>query len=305
MQHYEHTMYRSPWLAAILLLAAPVLAAEPTHLRDVVYGHAAGMALTLDVLKPERPNGIGVLFMVSGGFSSDVAAIGSDPNVVSRFAPYLDRGDTVFLVGHGSQPKFTVAEIVGFIHRAVRFVRTHAADYGVDRNRLGISGISSGGYLSLTMGTTGRDGDPAARDPVDRASSRVEAVACFCPPADLVDYGETNRTVLEFKPVEFVWHVFALSDKPREEQVTALRELSPIAHITPDDAPTLILHGDQDELVPYEQAPRFIARLKDQGVAAELITRPGARHTWPTMWADFAVAADWFDKHLPPDAESN
>lgn len=287
---------------ALVLLIVPARAAEPTHLRDVAYGHAAGMALTLDVLKPEKPNGIGILFMVSGGFSSDLSAISADPNLASRFAAYLDRGDTVFLVGHGSQPKFTVAEIVGFIHRAVRFVRSHAADYGVDPNRLGITGISSGGYLSLTMGTSGDDGNPSASDPVDRASSRVEAVACFCPPADLVDYGEPNRTVLEFKPVEFVWHVFALSDKPREEQVKGLRDLSPISHASSDDAPTLILHGDQDELVPYEQAPRFIAKLKEQGVAAELITRPGAHHTWPTMGADFAIAADWFDKYLKPVA---
>jgi acetyl esterase/lipase len=205
----------------------------------------------------------------------------------------------VFLVCHGAQPKFTVDEIVADIHRAVRFIRVHAADYGVDPNRLGIMGISSGGYLSLAIGTMGKDGDRGARDPLDRASSRVQAVACFCPPSDLVDYGQIGRSIVEFEPVKFVWPVFGVQDKPQDEQIKVLRELSPLAAITKDTPPTLIIHGDADPLVPYEQSERFIARLEENNVPHQLITRTGASHTWPTMGEDFALLADWFDKYLP------
>lgn len=287
-------------LLALALTASSVANAEPTRIRDVVYGRAAGMALTLDVLKPEKPNGVGVLFMVSGGFNSDITLIGQGFFPLSLFQPFLDRGQTVFFVAHGSQPKFTVAEIRPMVSRAVRFVRSHAADYGVDPQRLGAMGVSSGGFLTLTLATTGDDGDAAAKDPVDRASSRVEAAACFCPPTDLVDYGEKGRTFLEFKPVEFVWHTIPVQDQPRDEQLKVLGELSPITHITPDDAPTLIIHGDHDELVPHEQSQRFMAKLEAAGVSHELIIREGAGHTWPSMPADFVLLADWFDKRLAP-----
>jgi acetyl esterase/lipase len=285
-------------LSIILTCLASARGAETTRIRDVVYGRAAGMALTFDVLKPEKPSGVGVLFMVSGGFSSDMAFIGSDFLPLSIFQPFIDRGQTVFFVGHGSQPKFTVEEIVPFIRRAVRFIRTHAEDYGVDPNRLGIMGISSGGYLSIMMGATGAPGDASAADPVDRASSNVEAVACLCPPADLVNFGEDGESFVEFKPVEFVWHTIPVKDRPKDEQVKVLTELSPISHVTSDDAPTLIITGDHDELVPHHQSERFIAKLKENGVPAELIIREGAGHTWPEIPQDFAILADWFDKHL-------
>ncbi len=278
-------------------------AQENARLRDVVYGHKFGMALTLDVLKPAKPNGAGVLFMVSGGFTSDMAAADSGffrPGVLKSI---LDRGYTLFLVCHGSQPKFTVGEIVTDVHRSVRFIRVHARDYGVDPDRLGITGISSGGFLALTIGTKGTPGDPNARDAVDRASSQVRAVACFCPATDLVDYGKTGRSILEYEPAKFAWHVFGLEGKAREEQVKALRELSPLASVSKQTPPTMIVHGDADPLVPYEQSERFMAKLADYGVPHQLVTRKGAGHVWLSMAQDATLLADWFDKYLATAAD--
>src|SRR5262249_49117526 len=120
------------------------------RIEDVIYGRKFGTALTLDVFQPFKTNGIGILFMVSGGFFSSHEAI--NPGF---FRALLDRGYTVFAVVHGSQPKFVISEIEPDIHRAVRFVRHHAAEYGVDPNRLGITGGSAGGHLSLMMATQG------------------------------------------------------------------------------------------------------------------------------------------------------
>jgi acetyl esterase/lipase len=275
---------------------------EATRLRDVVYGHKSGMALTLDVLKPARPNGAGVIYMVSGGFVSDMSRTDGGFFGPPVFKPVLDRGYTLFLVCHGSQPKFTIGEIVSDIHRAVRFIRVHAKDYGVDPDRLGIMGTSSGGFLALTIGTKGAPGDPEAKDAVDRASSRVRAVACFCPATDLVDYGKTGRSVLEFEPARSVWHAFGLEGKARDEQIKALRELSPFASVSAQTPPTLIVHGDADLSVPYEQSERFVARLADNGVPHQLVTRKGAGHMWLGMATDARLLADWFDKYLAPTA---
>src|SRR4051794_5830768 len=163
-----------------------------TRVEDVIYGRKYGTALTLDVLKPKQgANGAGVVLVVSGGFVSSHESI--NPAMVR---PLLDRGYTVFAVVHGSQPRYTVPEIVQDMNRAVRFIRHRAGEFGVDPGRIGVTGASAGGHLSLILGTAGGPGDPKAKDPVDRESSRVQAVACFFPPTDLLNYGAAGREMI-------------------------------------------------------------------------------------------------------------
>jgi dipeptidyl aminopeptidase/acylaminoacyl peptidase len=70
--------------------------------------------------------------------------------------------------------------------------------------------------------------------------------------------------------------------------------------VTPDDPPTLIIHGDADKLVPIQQAESIIARFKEAGVKAELVVRKGAGHGWLKLPNDLSLFADWFDRHLQP-----
>src|SRR5262249_3230117 len=151
---------------------------------DVIYGRKFGTALTMDVFSPRKnANGAAVIWVISGGWFSDHRIIRPD----FAYAPVktlIDRGYTVFAVVHAIQPKFTIPEILQDMHRAVRFIRAHAKDYHIDPERIGITGGSAGGHLSLMQGTAGDKGNSKAPDPVDRVSSRVQAVACFFPPTD-------------------------------------------------------------------------------------------------------------------------
>ena len=151
-------------MAAILMsIATTISAEEPTFNRkeDVIYGRKYGTALTMDVFTPKKDaKGIGVIFVVSGGFFSSHEAI--NPSFIR---PFIDRGFTVFAVVHGSQPRFTVPEIIQDMNRAVRFIRHHARDYGIDPDRIGIYGGSAGGHLSLMLGTAGDKGDPECQRP--------------------------------------------------------------------------------------------------------------------------------------------
>jgi acetyl esterase/lipase len=292
------------WLALILLAGTNrAFTQETTRERDVVYGRKFGMALTMDVWKPAKQNGIDVIFLVSGGFRSGLDKVDSERFGAVVLKPFLDRGQTVFAVSHSAHPKFNVMEIVPDIHRAVRFIRIHARDHGVDPDRLGIMGTSSGGFLALSIATTGKPGDQEAKDPVDRASSRVQAVACFCPASDLVNYG-AGRSVVERDPVKAA-AMFGVQDKSKAEQIKELRELSPLGAVTKDTAPTLIIHGDADLAVPYEQSERFVASLAEQKVPHELIARKNAGHNWPEMSKDDVLRAEWFDKHLSPAVEKH
>src|SRR5262245_35161037 len=109
-----------------------------TRKEDVVYGRKFGVALTMDVFTPkEYANGAGLIFVVSGGWFSAHEAI--RPPFVTEF---LGRGYTVFAVVHGSQPKFTIPEILEDMNRAVRFIRFNAKQYEVDPDRIGIFGAS-------------------------------------------------------------------------------------------------------------------------------------------------------------------
>jgi acetyl esterase/lipase len=303
-----------PFLAAALSLAPPAPAADDastTRQEDVIYGRKQGTALTMDVFRPKGDaNGAGVIVVVSGGFFSSHEAI-SPPLI----RPLLDRGYTVFAVVHGSQPRYTVPEIVGDLNRAVRYIRHHAGTYRIDAQRLGITGASAGGHLSLMLGTAGGPGAPEAKDPVDRESSRVQAVACFFPPTDFLNYGAPGRELIHardhgkpFRPAFDYRELDAesnlwvpITDEERLRQIA--RDISPIAHVSPDDPPTLILHGDRDELVPLQQSMTFIEKLKGTGVEAKLVVKEGAGHGWLTMLKDIEMLASWFDKYLKKTTE--
>ena len=170
----------------------PEQGAGVTRKVDVVYGRKHGMALTMDVFTPnQNANGAAIVWVVSGGWFSAHEAISMPP-----VAELLKRGYTVFAVVHGSQPRFTIPEVLQDMNRAVRFIRYHAADYKIDPDRIGITGGSAGGHLSLMQGTAGDKGNPKAKDPVDQTSSRVQAVACFFPPTDFLNYGKPGENAL-------------------------------------------------------------------------------------------------------------
>jgi acetyl esterase/lipase len=168
-------------------------ASEVTRTANVIYGRKIGVALTMDVFTPvAEANGAAVIFVVSGGWVSDSEALNSQ--LIGHFvAEPVRRGYTVFAVFHGSQPKFTIPEVVSDIHRAVRYIRHHARDFQIDPERIGITGGSAGGHLSLMQGTAGDLGNAKATDAVERESSRVQAVACLFPPTDFLNYGGEGK----------------------------------------------------------------------------------------------------------------
>jgi acetyl esterase/lipase len=280
-----------------------------THTEDVIYARKFGTALTMDVFTPKKnANGAAVVLVVSGGWFSDHGTI---PFVMTHSGnEFVKHGYTVFAVVHGSQPRFIIPEAIADLNRAVRFIRYHAKEYKIDPDRIGITGGSAGGHLSLMQGTAGDLGDPKAKDPVDRASSRVQAVACFFPPTDFLNYGGVGKYAFALDGVlanyrvavdvrEFDPKTKRLEHVTDEKKALELaRTISPITHVSSDDPPTLIIHGDADKLVPIEQAEAIVAKLKEAGVPAKLMVKKDAGHGWAGMDKDVPALVDWFDKYL-------
>jgi acetyl esterase/lipase len=299
-----------PWLVLVSLCATgrAVRAGDDasySRKEDVIYGRKYGTALTMDVFTPkENANRAAVIVCVSGGWFS------SHDNInVGMAKEFLKRGYTVFAVVHGSQPKFNIEEILQDMHRAVRYIRHHSKDFNIDPNRIGITGGSAGGHLSLMQGVAGTDGDPKAKDPVDRESSRVQAVACVFPPTDFLNWGEKGKLMLGTHPVVPVGGAFAFYEQDKkslmlepitdpEKRKEIGKKISPIYHVSSSNPPILIVHGDEDKLVPLEQAERFIDKMKEAGVPAELAVKMGGGHDGSTAQFALPKIADWFDKYL-------
>jgi dipeptidyl aminopeptidase/acylaminoacyl peptidase len=263
-----------------------------TRTRDLIYTRHDGVVLTLDVVQPKQPNGYGVISLVSGGWKSSHEGIGSGQ-------PFTDRGYTVFYVVHGSQPRFTVEEITADIHRAVRFVRSRARSFGVDPDKLGITGSSAGGHLSLMVVTRGGPGNPQAKDSVDRLSSAVQAAALFYPPTDYLNWAGEGDVAVGVGKLAAYAAAFGPQASTAEGRQVLGQNVSPVYGVHAGQAPVFIIHGDADDQVPIGQAYRFQKRCREVGAVCEVKVVPGAGHGgWSTMAQDGQLLVDWFDRYL-------
>ncbi|MFM1896509.1 MAG: hypothetical protein RLZZ385_1583 [Pseudomonadota bacterium] len=273
------TSHKALTLVSLLCIAA--LAHADVNIKaDVVYGHKDGMALVYDVLQPENANGAAIVYMVSGGWFSRWAPPESR---VTQFADLLAAGFTVIPVHHGSAPRYHVPDAYADVSRAIRHIRLHADNYGIDAARLGVTGGSAGGHLSLMLGFAADQGKADATDPVERMPNGVAAVVAYYPPVDLRSMtGPSER--------------FPALDFPNEKAAA----ISPVLHVDTQDPPTLLIHGDADDLVNISHSQRFHAALQEHGVTADFITLPGAGHGFRGDDAAKAAAARlaWFNRYL-------
>jgi acetyl esterase/lipase len=278
--------YTAPMLTRLSVVLLPLLAAfapAQTRTQDVIYMKAGGAAFTMDVMKPAIPNRAAVVFMVSGGWVSD-------HSMLKTFGPdlekvFVDAGFTVFEVVHGAQPRYKVAEIVDQVRTAVRFVHAHAADYGIDTNRVGVSGISSGGHLALMIA-----GSP---------DSPVNAVAAISPPTDLANWGKPGFVVTDNPQLAVFVPALGIDIKAPKADIDALlAKVSPINYVNEKYPPTLIVHGDSDKIVPLQQAEAMDRALGKAGVMHKLEVIRGGGHDDKTFGPGLMKALQWFKDHL-------
>ncbi len=277
---------------------------EFTRTEDVIYGRKFGMALTLDVFRPATPNGYGLVFPVDGGWASnhDPAGPGLPAVYPEAYKTFLGHGYTVFAVVLSSQPMFTIPDIIQDLHRAVRFIRYNAARYSVNPDRLGIMGISSGAHLALMIATQGAKGRADAKDPVDRESSAVQAVAGFFPPTDFLNWGAPGVDGVGLASMAPLQAAFGPRSYTEEGRQILGKEISPIYFVTSHLPPTLIIHGDADVIVPIQQSESFVKRAQEVGApSVRLIVRKGKGHGWEGFWdsqENIGLFIDWFDRYL-------
>lgn len=264
---------------ASLLDQAPPQTARPIPPNDnagvTVHTNVAyGPGLLLDVYLPpakyHRPRA-GVLEIHGGGWQGGDKDNPADTAVSQALAR---NGYVVFCIDYrlvkrptnGYPAKNSYPAALDDCQRAVRWVRCHAEEYGVDPKRIGAAGGSAGGHLAAMLGTrdTRDNSDPA----LAAYSSRVQAVVDFFGPADLTQPFPT-------KP----FNVQAIVDSfVGTTNIERQREASPIFGIDAQTPPFLILQGAADLLVPPEQSRELNAALKKAGRDSTYIEFPGEWH---------------------------
>jgi acetyl esterase/lipase len=264
----------------------------------------SGLALLMDVYHPVKPNGYGVVYISGSGWHApeDYSAQPLKDNDQSKlYARRLsDAGYTVFAVTHRAAPRFRYPAAVEDAQRAVRFVRSNAERFKINATRIAAVGGSSGGHLALMLGLTDGRGDPDAADSVERASAKVQCVVARAAPADMTKLTGGGGALVSFLGAP-------MPGQPGSVPPRAYREASPVTHITPDDPPVLLMHGDKDAVVPFEQAEIMEAALRKAGLATKLVRVPGGGHgpTFgnppnPPDYMGEMIA--WLDARLPAPA---
>jgi acetyl esterase/lipase len=251
------------------------------------------MAMIYDVLTPSNHNGAGIIFVMSGGYYS----VWGEPETRARqFSDMLDAGFAVIPLYHGSSPKYLIPEIYEDVSRAVRHIHINAEQYGIDAERIGVTGGSAGGHLSLLIGLDSDQGDSNSDDAVMRSQNSVAAVVAYYPPTDFRGVGKDNYEIINEVPEEELISRFPALDFDR----SLLASLSPITFADELDPPTLLIHGDADPLVHVSHSIALQEEFEEQGTTSKLIIIPGAKHGFGRSDGATASSArlEWFQEHL-------
>ncbi len=283
-------LFRSLSICLSALMLAQPLAAQnknnnrppPTEKR--VYKEASGKQLEIWIWRPadwktgdKRP---AIVFYHGGGWR------GGTPTAFSRQSAKLaERGMVAFSVQYRlrSQEGITIEDCVKDAKSAFRWVRAHAAELGVDPEKIAAGGGSAGGHLAATLVT------------LDHVNDEADDMAVSTRPAALVLFNPAVKL-----------------DFPRAREASGgelneLLRLSPYHHLKAGHPPTIIFHGDADTTVPIDTAQDYTAKVKELGGESEVVVSPGQPHSFfnrePYVWDTLKQAEAFLEKHglLPAD----
>lgn len=300
-----------PFITVVMAFLQPALTAGseqspavPEIRKEIVYRRVGETVLKLDLIQPagqpadpkvsERYPAI--VFVHGGGWYTGNREQYHNEMRVAAEHGYVAVTVTYRLTSPPGGPGINrFPAQISDIRAALRWLRAHAEEYQVDPNRIGIKGASAGGHLSLLAGVLDESQIPDSSDEPQEhkdQSSRVQAVVNYYGPTDLPELyaaatkaGPMLEQLLGGTPVT-VPELFHLA--------------SPVAHLSPDDAPVLTIHGGRDRVVPESQARRLDEKARDAGVSHELLILPDQAHGFGGTDRDRATEATYafFDRHL-------
>ena len=283
-------------LAAAMLLARPgpaAQAAERTVVldgefyldEDIVFSRSGR---TMDILHPVETSGPlpAIVWIHGGGWGA-----GDKRRGARNILPFAERGYVCVSISYRLTDEAVFPAQIHDCKAAIRYLRAHAGQYGIDPDRIGVWGASAGGHLAALLGTsggiTGLEGDEGWPD----FSSRVQAVCDWYGPVDF--YSAAHQAPEDRRPEKLLG-----GEVLENRELAALA--SPVSHATPDDPPFLIMHGTRDDVVPLKQSRLLKWALSRQGVPVYFSVVRGGEHGGERFEQEKvrAKVMKFFDAHL-------
>ncbi len=266
-------------------------------IKDVEYARVDDKPLLLDIYLPGKAaSPLPVIVWVHGG------AWVSGRKEPCQIVSFSGKGYAIVSISYRLSGTAQFPAQINDCKAAVRWVRANAAKYGFDPDRVGAAGGSAGGHLVALLGTSGDvkelEGDVGGNL---KYSSRVKAVADFCGPTDFTRE-DSVRDTSKNEPAILETALTKLLGGPWKEKREAANMASPIYHISRDDPPFLIVHGDADEIIPVKHSQILHDKLKEAGLDVTLHIAKGGGHGVGAYPGVLDKTLDFFDKHLKTPA---
>jgi acetyl esterase/lipase len=227
-------------------------------LTDVTYCTPNDQAQKMDIYLPAAGGPWPVLAYVHGG----AWMRGDKSEAAGLAAGMTPQGYLVVSINYRLYPLAKFPDMIEDVKCAIRFLRANASEYNLDPSRVGAIGASSGGHLVALLGTSDKSAGWDVGEYSDQ-SSRVRAVVAMAPPTDL-------RRKFPNADMELLRQMGTGQNFAAD---------SPITYVTPDDPPFLLIHGDKDGVVPYEQSQLMYDQLVQAKVPAQFVTVKNGDHT--------------------------
>ncbi|WP_433830432.1 alpha/beta fold hydrolase [Actinoplanes sp. CA-015351] len=256
---------------------APVTEGDLTIWRDAVVGEVSGFRpLMLDVFRPAGDDKRPLIVWIHGGAwrkgSNKGEAVAQVPDHLVK-AGYAVARVTYRLSGEARFP----AQLHD-VKAAVRWLRQHATELGVDPARFGVWGESAGGHLAAMVALTGKDPELAGDVGVSGPSDSVAAAVVWYGPSNLLSMASQNHPDGLQDHDDPESPESRLIGGPVQELPKEAAAASPVTYVTESAPPILLVHGDEDRIVPVGQSIELQQRLAEAGTQVELRIVAGADH---------------------------
>lgn len=258
-------------------------------LKDVVYGNVGNRKLFCDIIKPsEIKNKLpAIVFIHGGGWIS-----GNKEKGLEKLLPFVEKG----YIGVSIQYRLSTEEIfpaqLQDCKCAIRFLRANAEKFNIESEKIGVWGVSAGGNLASLLGVTS-DNYYNDSGGWENFSARVNAVCDW--------FGRTNFLIDIKKSDEKKGpysYISKLLGGPIEDKIELAKKVSPYYYECKDCPPFLIMHGENDSIVPYSQSEIFYKKLKKNKVDVTLIKIKNAGHGSGFDKKCFEIVQYFFDYYL-------
>jgi acetyl esterase len=258
-------------LAFAFALIGAVLTAAPRDQKDVEFGRPGGKPLLLDLHVPDGAGPFPAAILIHGGGFDEGSR---STNVRPLFEPLADAGFAWFSIDYRMAPEFRFPEARADVDAAIRWLKSHAAEYHVDPARIVLIGESAGGFLVNYAGTH------------ETAEAKVAAVVDIYGPVDYAKLAELRRDHPErFNMASIKRHAanggssrFFGADQLDAAGLAKLHDISPIFAVHKGMPPFLAIHGTKDDQVVYEQSIDMCNAMHKVGAVCDLITIEGGGH---------------------------